>query len=149
MKKTLILMVLIIPLTACGDLAPNGATITGPADSTDTLPRNTSETSVIYRSLNFIAKGQSGEVLSDIEMEFFRGGVDATVSLADSNGNTITAPSMKIKTDERGIARVGFVIRVPGCVTTADIPVSGSIFATVGSVSQLWKASVTRACATT
>ncbi|MEC4678270.1 MAG: hypothetical protein VST69_05900 [Nitrospirota bacterium] len=149
MKKTLIIMFFIIPLTACGDLAPNDATITGPADSTDTLPRNTSETSVIYRSLNFIAKGQSGEVLSDVEMEFFRGGVDATVSLADADGNTITAPSMKIKTDERGIGRIGFVIRVPGCASTADINVSGSIFATVGSVSHLWKASITRTCAIT
>jgi len=154
MKKALILMFLIIPLTACGDLAPNGATITGPADNTDTLPRGTvaatSNTPVTYRSLTFIAKNSSGEVLPDIEMEFFRGGVDGVVFLADSDGNTITASSMKIKTDDRGLGKVGFVIEVPGCATTgtADIQVSGSVLATLGSVSHLWNATLTRTCAT-
>ncbi len=153
MRKALVLISLIISLTACGDLAPNGATITGPADSTDTLPRGTvaatSNTEVTYRSLIFIAKDESGQILSDIEMEFFRGGVDGEVFLADSDGNTITSSKMKLKTNKRGIGKVGFVVRVPGCATTADIKVSGSIFATIGSVSHLWKAEVTRSCAVT
>ncbi len=147
MRRAVLLVSLVFFISGCGDLAPTDSVVTGPADSTTTLNRSTEATNVIYSPLDFTVSSPEGDPRPQVQIEFFRGG-DAFLS--DVDGNLLSNSSqVKNTTDDRGLGRVSAVVNVPGCVGTTNVVAQGSVLATVGSASALWKVNITRTCATT
>ncbi len=152
MRKIVLFIFMSLLLSSCGDLAPDGAVVSGPGDSTDTLTRQASEPTqrtLIYRALDFIVKDgleDDANLLADVEIEFFAGG---NASLTDLSGNLLSNPSVLVtRTDDRGIGRVSAIITNPGCTGTTDSTITGSVRATVGTGSAVWVGTITVTCAT-
>ncbi|MFQ5543721.1 MAG: hypothetical protein ACE5FY_05155 [Nitrospiria bacterium] len=150
MRKAVILFFLFVFISGCGNLAPTDSQVNGPEDSLETVQGGQT---LIFRALGFTVTNKDGVALPDVEIEFFAGG---TGILTNLNGNPLnpTSPGVfKTRTDDRGLARVSYLITLPSCpapvagTTTADQTATGSVRGTVGSNSgHLWKATITIKC---
>ena len=134
------LFLLFLFVSGCGDSrAPLDATVTGPEDSTFEVSGGGTH---IVRPGDFQVKNKQDIALPDIEVELFAGGGGI---LTDLDGNPLDAANptyFKTTTDDRGLARASFQIALPDC-TTKDVTIDGSILASVGVTSKLWKVSYT------
>ncbi len=148
MRKAFIFISLLTFISGCGsDLAPNGATVTGPQASTTTLTREAPEQIVVYRAMDFVVTNGNGDLIPKVEIEFFAGG---SAYLSDFNGNALSTPeALKDETDDRGIGRVSVTIPIPACTNETDVVTTGSLVGSVGVSDHLWTGTVTRTCATT
>lgn len=139
-----ILLYVVLLFSGCGDdaRAPFDATVTGPQDLDFKVNPNDPRIWIVP-GLDFQVKDKGGTVaLPGVEVEFFAGGGGI---LADLDGNPLDPNNpfyFKTKTDDRGLARTSFLINVPPCSTT-DLTATGTVSASVGATSKLWKATFT------
>ncbi len=143
MRRSVFLVALLFLIVGCGDQAPDGTVVVGPANATTTVG---GAGTFIYRALDFQAVDNSGKPLPDIDIEFFLGGVGI---LTDLSGNPLDAsnPSIyKTKTNGRGLGRVSLLATIPACSGTEDETFTASARGTVRSADALFTATITLTC---
>lgn len=148
MRKVVFLFFIFVFIVGCGDNAPKDAIVTGPDDSTfAATPRSSASSTVRFRPLDFFAKNKDGDPLPDIEIQFFSTGI---ALLTDIDGALLSnSDRFTTKTDDAGVGRISISVTIPGCIDTNNITVTGGVLATVGSASDNFTGTVTRACSTT
>ncbi len=143
MKRSVFLFTLLFLIAGCGDQAPDGTVVNGPAAASTTVA---GAGTVIYRALDFQALDDSGKPLPDIDIEFFSGGVGI---LTDLDGNALNPSNpgvYKTKTDDRGLGRVSLLATIPACSGTVDEIFTASARGTVRSADFLFTATITLTC---
>lgn len=146
MKRVALFLFLSMMVSGCGSsLAPLDAVVTGPADATVTVNPPGGGTQ-FFRPLDFQVANKAGIALPDIEIEFLANFSAGTATLTDLNRNPLDPNNptyFKTKTDDRGLARVAFLMALPNCDPANDLTVTGGVTATVGITSKVWTATFT------
>ncbi len=136
MRKAIILLVLFLGMSGCGDdIAPHDAQVIGPLDATITVPPSDPRTQSFI--LDFQVLDKAGIVaLPEVDIEFFSSGGVLT-------GAATTNPTyLKTKTDPRGSARAIFSITFPAC-GTADQAITGNVTGTLVVANHVWTGTFT------
>lgn len=135
--KTVCCLLVLFLMAGCGGepKAALDAKITGPDDTSFTVPPSSSPQTFIVRGLDFQVRSKESIAIPGVEIEFFAGGSGV---LTDINGNPLPNTAyLKTTADDRGVGRVSFRTTVPAC-GAEDREISGSVMATVGVASDIW-----------
>ncbi len=135
--KAVCCLLMLFLMAGCGGepKASLDAKITGPDDTSFTVPPSSSSQTFTVRGIDFQVRSKENVAIPEVEIEFFAGGSGV---LTDINGNPLSNTAyLKTTTDDRGVGRISFRTTVPAC-GAEDREISGSVFATVGVASDLW-----------
>lgn len=144
----LILGLTALSLSSCGDeTAPQGATISAPADLDVTYSNSPGGTSGTASPLAFQVLDAEGNPLPGVTIRFFAGG--SVFMLSERTGTTALngadAMLFETTTNDQGLSPTDVYAQwtVPACDPAADVSVMGTVSASVGVTTALWTVNIT------
>ena len=151
LRVAVYLLLAIAPLAGCGDdTAPQGATVTAPANVTFTVNNSgAGYNDITDVPLEFKVRDKGGNPLPGVAIRFYCGGnLSQTVALTNRSGvplNSAIPLLFETITDDRGLSPTDVYAQfaVPACNATADVSVTVNVQASIGISSAEWVLSIT------